>query len=230
MTKQLIGFSGYLIQKRAFKNTGLIATFFTEQGELLSGILHGGQKKHLAIFQPYYGQVYLRDGLSLFDKLEVSEPANVLNGVLMFCGLYVNELLGKLGKGLNDASLVYQAYQVLLNSLSEDNIELSLRRFENILLEQLGFGLDTRFDVKGKPISKNLQYVLLADMGFRQALSNEQSSETCFCIKGEDLQALQNFPNVPPSILVLCKQLNRQRIHFLLEGRELISRQLFTKA
>lgn len=227
MTKKLIEFSGYLIQKRAFRNTGLIATFFTEHGELLSGIIHGGQKKNLAIFQPYYGQVYLREGLSLFAKLEISAPAHNFPGSLMFCGLYANELLGHLGKGLTEADSVYHAYQNLLHNPSTQAVEPNLRIFENTLLTELGFELDFEFDVEGNSIQKTLHYVLLADIGFRKATSNELETENVFLIQGEILSTLKNLDNAPHNSLSISKKINRYRINHLLDGKKLISRELF---
>ena len=50
MTKSSINCEGYLIQKRAFKNNSLVATFLTNDGQLLSGIIYKGQKKSLVLF------------------------------------------------------------------------------------------------------------------------------------------------------------------------------------
>mgnify|MGYP006074471685 CR=1 FL=1 len=231
MSTVLIECEGYLIQKRAFKNTGLIVTLLTENGELLSGIVHQGQKKNLALFQPYFINAYLREGLSLIHQLEAVKAGTSLNGEALFCGLYVNELIGRLGKGLKDAPDVYNAYQQVIDTLGSDGDkprEHPLRTFEFCLLEQLGFYMDFGVDVDGHSIVASERYLFSPDSGLKRVLDDNAYGAVSL-LKGSDLLALIIKPLIDLSALKLAKWLNRQRINFLLEGKPLVSRQLFNR-
>lgn len=229
MTKLLISSKGYLIQKRAFKNNGFILTLFTDKGELLNGIMYQGQKKNLALFQPYFIEVYVREGLSLISKIEPFDALTELKGESLFCALYINELIGRLAKGLQEAAEVYLAYQQAVIDLSKTKscgYEFILRDFEFSLLAALGYHLDIEFDVHSCPILSDKRYFFNAGEGL--TLMNEAPNDhDNRYINGAELHYLKTHDLADPKALKVAKWLNRQTINFLLDGKELVSRQLF---
>lgn len=231
MTKSIVSSKGYLIQKRAFKNNSLIVTLFSEKGELISGIIYQGQKKKLVLFQQYYISLYEREGLSLISKLEALEPAYSLNGEALFCALYVNEIIGRLAKGLSDSAEVYEAYQNTLQSLSqcsELEFEYFLRHFELIFLKSLGYGLDFQTDSQGSPIQAMKSYVFKLGEGFIETYDN--STQQLSLTKGSNILLLAQQPLSNIETQKVAKWLNRQIFNELLEGKALVSRQLFSQA
>jgi DNA repair protein RecO (recombination protein O) len=227
MTKSSITCNGYLIQKRSFKNNSLIATFLTDSGQLLNAIIYQGQKKALTLFCPYYLDVYIRDGLSLINKLESNGASKQLTDKALFCALYVNELVGRLAKGLFDGVEVYNAYQnviIKLSSCTSEEFEKHLRIFEFIFLKHLGYELDFESDQHGEPINSAKLYQLTPGLGF--VITSYPINEISI-FKGLDILNTDtvNFSDV--SSLKLLKIINRIRIDYLLEGKKLQSRELF---
>lgn len=228
MTKTSIAIDGYLIQKRAFKNNSLIVTFLTSDGQLLNAIMYQGQKKSLILFCHYYLDVYIRDGLSLINKLEPYGKTKQLAEQALFCGLYVNELIGLLGKGLFDSSQVYIAYQNVITKLSSCQInefENHLRLFEFIFLKHLGYELDFKADQNGLSIDQEQYYELIPTLGF--AIGRNQNNN--FVFKGSELLNIDINKLSNKNSLKSLKIINRIRIDYLLDGKELQSRNLFKK-
>jgi DNA repair protein RecO (recombination protein O) len=99
--------------------------------------------------------------------------------------------------------------------------ELSLRLFENLLLEEIGYGLEFKVDSLGNKIEPNLSYRF---DGFEGLIVSENGE-----IAGKTLQQLDcRFDSKPnPNQLAVLKKLNRVRLQTLLGGKPLKSRELF---
>lgn len=221
----LVTFNAFLIQKRNFKNSSLIASFFIDEGELLQGIVYQGQKKKLMPFQPYFIGVYKREGLSKVTQIEGLTAPFSLTGAQLFCGFYINELMGRLARGLQGAKEIYLAYQRTIEQLNkpEDyNIERSLRLFEFYLFKHLGYGLDFCFDSLGQKIIASKTYSFIPERGFVSALEIEANR-----LLGKDILKLASLNLSSDGELRLAKYINRLMVDYLLEGQPLVSRTLF---
>jgi DNA repair protein RecO (recombination protein O) len=132
--------------------------------------------------------------------------------------MYVNELISKLTP--SDNLNLCSDYLYLLNNLNTDknNNLWQLRLFENEFLEQIGYGVDFENDVNDLVINSNYNYNFILNGGFIPVKIGNS---------GDDI--LKIAKKIMPSEqgLYFCKKINRERISFLMQGRELKSRKLF---
>jgi DNA repair protein RecO (recombination protein O) len=157
--------------------------------------------------------------------MEPLAPPFLLQGDAIFSGLYLNELIVRLLQPDDPHPAVFQQYSsTLLNLSANNNVELSLRDFEWVLLSELGYGFSLTVDSKGRPIQPNGHYHFIPDEGLE---SVDQFQPGAF--KGEELLALSNAEWGKDGALKAAKRLMRQAYAPLLHGKPLISRELFLK-
>lgn len=222
---------GFILHKRPFRNHGAIITLFSEQGEIVDGIVYGAAKKCLEPFTRYFMNISLREGLSLFDKIESIGHLVHLSGKRLLCGLYVNELILRLAKGITEANELFNGYVAVLTALGQTDafeLETLLRCFEWRLFEQIGYQIDFAVDAKAIPIASHRQYYFAPGEGFRLVVKQD-ALESCHGFSGGVLTEMARLTadRLSPEALKAAKQINRKMIDFLLEGRPLISRSLF---
>ncbi|MGQ0699779.1 MAG: DNA repair protein RecO [Panacagrimonas sp.] len=82
--------------------------------------------------------------LGTFSGVEAGGAAPALSGEKIFSGWYLNELLLRLLRRHDPHPVVFDAYGIALIELAQESGlgERALRRFEMILLAELGFGID----------------------------------------------------------------------------------------
>ena len=100
--------------------------------------------------------------------------------------------------------------------------EYSLRLFENLLLKELGYGLEFDKDSKGNPIDSELDYQFQQYNGFVAKTDGNISGKVLLEI--EDGSS-SNFLSVDH--LTILKKLNRKRLSLILGEKPLKSRELF---
>jgi DNA repair protein RecO (recombination protein O) len=122
--------------------------------------------------------------------------------------------------------VLYQAYQILLQTLQEKHaVEPALRRFEHVLLAELGYALDTEMDCRsGEPLADSQAYYFHPEHGFSIAKANLPAE---MGIDREVLTALRNQDFTRQETAKAVKMIHARAITHLLGGRELKSRQLF---
>jgi DNA repair protein RecO (recombination protein O) len=230
MIKGKLNSNGFVIQKQPFRNNSLLLTVIDSSGQLFKGLLYNGQKKYIQPFQPYYFVLNVKPGLSLFEKIEVSQPMISLQAENLYCAMYLNELIGRLGENLKEADGVYSAYHQTLLQLSKTKglgLEWCLRKFELFFLNEIGFGFDFSTDNQGQAIKPQANYQFDIASGIWEAKSQSNQGIQC---TGEALLALANDDLTSAAVLALAKKINRQRIQQLLNGKPLISRSFFESA
>jgi DNA repair protein RecO (recombination protein O) len=92
-----------------------------------------------------------------------------------------------------------------------------LRSLEKLLLEELGYGLDFRRDVDGKPLSADRSYRLQPDLGFVAAEAG---------FPGRALLSIGEEDFLSADVRRVAKQLFREALAEHLGPRPLVSRQL----
>ena len=139
--------------------------------------------------------------------------------------MYTNELLSRLLPEAEKHQKLFDGYWNFLrmiNEQSETEKEYSLRFFENLLLEELGYGLEFNKDFKGNPIDSELEYQFLEHNGF--------VAKTDGNIPGEVLLVVDDGggnDRLSVDFLAILKKLNRKRLRSILGEKPLKSRELF---
>ncbi|TRW92113.1 DNA repair protein RecO [Candidatus Methylobacter oryzae] len=148
---------------------------------------------------------------------DIIQPLGELKGLALYCGFYVNELIGYFLHKYDPHPEVFDYYSRCLSRLSDGaNIEAALREFELDLLQVVGYGLPLEYDVNDHPIGSFKKYDFNVGQGAVEALNGQFS--------GKALQALNARKLTDSQVLVEAKILMRMVIDVYLQGKQLKSR------
>lgn len=210
----------WLLHRRPFRNTSLILDLFLPGGGRVGAVARGGRRNPaLAPFVPLWVQLQRGSGeLHTLRQVEPRAAAVSLTGTALYCGFYLNELLVRLLHRDDPHPDLWPAYEYTLRELKGGTpLDVTLRRFEMVLLEEVGYGLVLEHDGEGQPLSPELRYGWVPDLGL---IPNKNGHS------GADLQALAE-DRWTPAVRRMAKQLLREALAPHLGGRPLRSRELF---
>jgi DNA repair protein RecO (recombination protein O) len=139
--------------------------------------------------------------------------------------MYTNELLSRLLPEAEKHQKIFDGYWNFLGMINEQSDiekEYSLRLFENILLKELGYGLEFNKDFKGNPIDSELEYHFQEHNGFVPRADGNIPGEVLLVVNdgGDNGRLSVNH-------LSILKKLNRKRLRSILGEKPLKSRELF---
>lgn len=233
----------FILQFRKYRETSLIIDALTRDFGRISLLAKGvrqSKSKTAGILQPflpltvsYIGKAELKRltgverGASFRQACDVIRPFGEIKGLALYCGFYINELVGCFLHKYDPHPEVFDYYGECLSSLADGfNREAALRQFELNLMESVGYGLQLEYDDNKKPIESLKKYVFNVGQGPVEAEDGQFSGKT--------LQALRCRELTDPQVLSEAKILMRTVIDIYLQGRQLKSRavinQVFTAA
>lgn len=221
---------GYLIHHRKYRERSHIVHLFTEEYGRVDGII---RQQPPPQYQPITIQASGKSELKNFNKLEIVNHPIFFYGDAFFSGFYLNEIILRLCPLEESMPETFQQYHLTLSMLQQlsqqenpnEFLKQILRKFEYVLLEELGFGIDFSFDSHQSEILDQQKYQFQLNEGFipvnysaSGALLGGQIRSMITYEKGTDFNAEQ---------LQLLNKLYRQMITSLLGDRPLKSRQLW---
>jgi DNA repair protein RecO (recombination protein O) len=218
----------FVLHTRPYRENQLLVDLLTENdGKLaaLSYVGHSTKSSRKALLQPFSPIYVTLKGQHSLKSLIRVEPAGksfLLKKNALFSAFYINELLVKLlGENIACGEL-FQQYKFSLESLAEaKNIEICLREFELMLMDELGVSF--YFSLVYEHSAEGFYY--LPDEGFIPAYTKLKQP----CYNRWHLQAIAERDLSTPEVLNTFKALMRQVINHLLNGVPLNSRKLFSK-
>jgi DNA repair protein RecO (recombination protein O) len=214
----------FILQQRKFRETSLIIDALTRDFGRVSLLAKGVRKaksKTAGLLQPfipltlsYFGKTELK---TLTD-VEITQPFIQLQGLALYCGFYVNELVGCFLHQYDPHPEVFAYYDNCLSCLSDSSkIEAALRIFELDLMAAVGYGLQLEYDFHNqKAVHALTNYHFNVEQGPIEASDGSFSGKT--------LQALKSRELSDPQVLVESKILMRTAIAVYLHGKPLKSR------
>lgn len=220
--------SAFLLHSRPYKENQLLLDFITEHEGKVSAITFSGnsvKSNKKALLQPFLPLNISYKGQRSLKHLTLVEAAGksyAFQGNYLYSGFYLNELMVRLLGELIPCPALYQQYQQSLLALHEQHtIEIVLRNFEMVLLEELGQTID--FDELYISAASHFYYI--AEHGFIPAINKLPQP----CYDKQHLLAIaeQNFSD--DKTLYSFKLLMRQIMAPLLGNKPLNSRKLFSK-
>ena len=156
-----------------------------------------------------------------------------ITGQQQYAALYLNEILLKLLPVEDPLPVLWQHYQQSLlklkQSLSNDELRLCLRRFEQCLFQELGFALNLALDSTLADIDCNTNYRFLTDVGLVPIVqSNEQAEHTSMqaVFEGSEILAMNKL-GITLATLDAWSRLYRHFIDHLIDYQPLQSRLLW---
>ncbi len=224
-----------MLHARDYRETSQIVDFFTLAHGRIAVVARGvrgnnrGRSSKLQPFTRYRLSWSGRTELKTMTRFE-AEKSYLLSGKSSVAGFYLNELLWYLLRHEDAHEALYSAYQTCLQEMAvPDNLlDVSLRRFECILLEELGYAIQWDCEAQtGDPISDDKHYTFRFGEGFFYTdAANTDSAE--LTISGISLRAIQSGQYQIAEARRSSKQLFRYVLNQLLDGRELKSRSLLS--
>jgi DNA repair protein RecO (recombination protein O) len=219
----------FILQQHKFKETSLIIDVLTRDFGRVSLLAKGVRKaksKTAGLLQPfipltlsYFGKTELK---TLTD-VEITQPFIQLQGLALYCGFYINELVGCFLHRYDPHPDVFACYGRCLSTLTDSSkIEAALRVFELDLMDAVGYGLQLEYDFHNEnPVVPLINYHFNVEEGPIEALDGHFSGKT--------LQAMKTREFTDPQVLIEAKVLMRKVIAVYLHGKPLKSREVINK-
>lgn len=225
------GQAAYVLHTYPFRETSLIVKAFSRGHGPLALVARGARRPRSAVrgllmaFQPlelgWFGQGEMRT----LAKVEWIGGQPLLQADALLLGYYMNELLLKLLPREDAHPALFDAYAEAVRALAfGEPSQASLRRFEVMLLKELGYGLtlDREAD-SGRPLDPAKHYAWVIERGPVEAA--EGGNAPIFL--GQALLAMARDDFSATETLAQAKQLMRMLIHHYLGGQPLSSRRVF---
>ncbi len=216
----------FLIHRRTFQGSSLLLDFIIRDFGKTRLVARSGRKNKTSfqMFQRLNISYKGRGELKYLTHWEINDKPRRFLGNDLVLGLYVNELLSRLLPDNEAHQKLFDEYYSFIDNISDQaksEKEFSLRMFENLLLEDIGYGLEFKVDSLGNKIEPNLCYRF---DGYEGLIVSENGK-----ISGKTLHQLDSRFDYKPNSnqLAALKKLNRVRLQTLLDGKPLKSRELF---
>jgi len=217
----------FLIHRRMYQSSSLLLDFFTRHYGKIRLVARGvrSNKTSLQMFQRLNISFKGRSDLKNLTDWESSDQPRRLLGNDLVLAMYINELLSRLLPEAEKHQKVFDGYWDFIKVIIEQSSiqkEYSLRLFENLLLEELGYGLEFDKDSKGKPIDSELDYQFEHYKGFVAKTDGNISGKVLLEVEDGSVGNNLSVDN-----LTILKKLNRKRLSSILGEKPLKSRELF---
>ncbi len=228
---------GYVIHTRPWRDTSLIVEFFSREHGRVSMVARGAKGRRsrggssAALLQPFTPLQCSWSGRSQLKNLSACEalaPALSLAGERVYSGLYMNELLMRLLHHEDPHRVLFDHYAAVLALLADGaSSEIPLRRFELVLLEELGYGFDLACDgLSGEALDDQGWYHYHEEHGLVEAPPG--AAERLPRYRGHDLLSISRG-DFSGNARQSAKRLMRQVLAAHLGDRPLKSRELFKR-
>jgi len=226
------GQPAYLLHTYPYRETSLVSELYTRNKGRVAVIARGARRPRSALrgvllaFQPLLLGWSGKSELKTLHKAEWQGAYAPLNGLSLICGFYLNELLLKLLPREDPHERLFDAYGSALSQLRTAGDHAAvLRRFERVLLQDLGYGLVLDREMSsGKPIVADEHYRYVPERGPLPGHSTEGKSGVE--LAGQTLIDMAADRYTDPQTVQQSKVLMRTLINHCLGRQTLHTRQL----
>lgn len=221
----------FVLHGRPYSETSLLLDLFSESDGRVRVLAKGARARRSSLkgsLQPFTPLLARWSGRGEVKTLRNAEPVSLalpLSGIMLYSGLYVNELLIRVLEHETNYSALFFDYLDCLRLLASQQAspEPALRRFELALLGNLGYGVDFLHCAgSGEPVADTMTYRYREEKGFIASLVVDNNSFT-----GYELRALASREFPDPATLRAAKRFTRIALKPYLGGKPLKSRELF---
>lgn len=226
-----------MLHTRPYRNTSLLVDFFTYDYGRLTAIAKGARQKRprfSGAIRPFTPVTISLSGMKELKTLIHIETASTivpLVGRQIFCGLYLNELIQRVLQPYDAHYEVYEGYELALRELVSLELEIPLRKFEFMLLNEIGYGINFSEDCgTGESIVSGRTYVFDPNAGFSQLEQLNQGSPVFHKVtfQAEEIFAVGRLAMESPQCRLAAKKIARLALAPRIGNRPLKSRELFS--
>ncbi|MCR5084936.1 MAG: DNA repair protein RecO [Succinivibrionaceae bacterium] len=230
-TERLEGEPGFVLHSRGYQEHALLLDLYTLSRGHVRAVdrrARGPRSRHQACLQPFVPlTLSLSRGHSDLYTLRDVEAAGrpyALGMPRLLSGIYLNELLYHLTHATGGDTVLFGSYLSALADLAGGADEgAALRRFEEVLLESLGYAV--RYETTdGHPLDPLMGYAFIPEQGF---VPRPREAQGAF--GGDELIALARGERRGGRLLSIERSINRRAIDRLLGDRPLHSRELYRR-
>ncbi|MDF0751947.1 DNA repair protein RecO [Marinobacter sp. 71-i] len=223
----------YVLHRRPWRETSLMVDIFSLNAGRLTVIARGGNsaksplKAQLQPFQPLLLDWAGRSDLKTLTQADVRSGPSLKRTLSLYSGLYVNELLQRLLPMADPHPRLFASYIDVIAELSEaSDVEPVLRRFEQSFAAELGydFAWDQATDT-GQAVEAGELYCYDPEQG---VLAMPSPGVRLQNLSGATLLALASGDLDSAECRRVAKRVTRVLVDYLLQGKPLHSRSLFS--
>ena len=220
---------GYVLHSYSWRETSLIVEMWLPNYGRIPMVAKGVRRPRslyrglLQPFQPLLVDWLGRGELKILKSVEWLPHQMRMRGLSIFCGFYLNELLWRLLQREDPHPHLFAHYEKALEDLAmgKESNELILRRFELVLVRELGYALNFESNLlSDREIKSEDSYVFVPEQGFCLAHGLGQRYH------GSVLLALLRGDFSESQTLLQSKGLMRTVLNHLLGSTELNSRRV----
>jgi DNA repair protein RecO (recombination protein O) len=223
--------AAFILHGRDFQNTSRLLDVFTQDYGRITLVAKGARSprsKLQGILQPFSPLIISWSGKGEVQTLTGAESVKStinLSGKQVMSAYYINELLQRLMTFHDPHPELFSIYKVTLESFTNDDDELVLRRFEKHLLAEIGYGLnlESEFD-NDIALEKEEKYYYDIEKGPVNIKNNNSDGE--LIISGQTLHDLSVDKFSSPQSQKEAKQLMRIILNYHLGDKPLKTRNL----
>ncbi|NIH15808.1 DNA repair protein RecO [Serratia symbiotica] len=213
-----------------YSETSLLVDLFTEGHREVRLLAKGARSGHSNLkgyspLPPLLVRWGRRSEVKTLRNAEAVSLGSPLSGMMLYSGLYVNELLSWVLEQETNYAVLFFDYLKCLQTLSaeEHSPEYALRQFELALLNHLGYGLDFLHCAgSGQSVNDRMTYRYREEKSFIASLVVDHYSFT-----GRELRALAERQFHDMATLRTAKRFTRLVLKPYLCGKPLKSCELF---
>lgn len=222
----------FILHSHPYSESSLLIDLFVETMGRVTTLAKGARRKRSVLkgfLQPFTPLIVQLSGTGNMKTLAQAEAISLslpLYGSALYSGFYLNELIHRVILSQSDTSELFQAYLDSLQELAKRiPPEKVLRKFELVLLQFLGYGID--FETcyaTGDKIVDTMYYQYVAENGFISSLMQNSTS-----FLGKDLRAFANRIFDDDESLKAAKRFTRLALKPYVGTKPFKSRELFLK-
>lgn len=156
---------GFILMTQPWRETSLLVEVLTRTHGRLTLIARSARRPQSVLrgvlmpFSPLEISWFGKGELRTLHNADWLGGTPQLSGIALLSGFYLNELIIRLTTRDDPHSGIYDAYQKAVFSLAKSRkFSVVLRRFELVLLTELGYGPTLDSDDQGKPVEENGWY------------------------------------------------------------------------
>lgn len=222
----------FVLHAYPYRETSLVVETFTRSFGRVPLVAKGAKRPRSALrgllraFQPLLLTWGGKSELRTLHKAEWQGGQMPLQGTALICGFYLNELLVRLLHRDDPHEQLFAYYQETLEALSagKDYIPI-LRRFEQRMLQELGYALTLDHDVaSGKPTDPDEGYCYEIERG--PVAWDESNPGHGLRLDGKTLLDMERGDYSNAATRQQSKALMRYILNYYLNGQPLHTRQL----
>ena len=240
LNKKRISDVAFVLHVRAYRESSLLIDFFTRHFGKVTSIAKGVKRPKSLLRSVLLPTTLLsislvgKKDLKNLTQSEIIKHFSITSSLNLNCTLYLNELLIKFIENEDPHPNIFDQYRSFLASIEKqtnyEEIEALLRRFELILLKELGYGIDLDLEARtGKKIKQESTYSFNPMQGFSAQVNSDLSTKDGL-FRGKDILNIARDDFSSSQTRIASKRILREALDNHLGHKRLNIRRFLTSS